>query len=198
MSTAKKTRPAKRPPPAHPGAARQDERIHEMLRVDHAGEYGAVRIYAGQRAVFRSLSQKGELNESLARMEAEEREHLDRFNAILNERHVRPTALSPFWHVAGYALGAATALMGEKAAHACTVAVEEVIDDHYAGQIRELEKLGEKEKPLTDTIAKFREEEIAHRDEALSKGAKETPGYPLLSGAIKAACRFAIRASEKV
>lgn len=181
-----------------PGNPRTPERIKEMLRVDHAGEYGAVRIYAGQLAVFKTLAHKTETSEALARMEAEEQEHLARFNELLNERHVRPTAFSPFWHVAGYAMGAATALMGEKAAHACTVAVEEVIDEHYASQVRELEALGEEEKPLCETIEKFRLEEVAHRDEALEKGAKDTPGYPLLAGAIKSACRLAIRLSERV
>jgi ubiquinone biosynthesis monooxygenase Coq7 len=108
---------------------------------------------------------------------------------------VRPTALNPVWHVAGFALGAATALMGEKAAHACTEAVESVIDEHYAAQVKKLDRMGETE--LRDTIEQFRLEEVQHRDEAVEKGAKEAPAYPLLSGAIKAACRLAIKLSEK-
>ena len=180
-----------------PGQPRRNERIAEMIRVDHAGEYGAVRIYEGQLAVFRGLSHKQALRRSLEDMAQDEADHLDRFNHIVNERGVRPTALTPVWHAAGFALGAATALMGEKAAMACTAAVEEVIDEHYAGQIDELEEMGEPEAELRGTIEQFRAEEIAHRDHAIAHGAEETPGYPLLSGAIKAACRLAIRISEK-
>lgn len=179
-----------------PGRA-QDDAIEEMIRVDHAGEYGAVRIYEGQRAVFKYLPQKRETAEALARMAKDEEVHLARFSEIVNERRVRPTALNPVWHVAGFALGAATALLGEKAAHACTEAVEDVIDAHYAAQIERLDAMGEDERPLRDTIEKFRLEEVQHRDEAIEKGAKEAPAYPLLSGAIKAACRIAIKLSEK-
>ncbi|MDR3498008.1 MAG: demethoxyubiquinone hydroxylase family protein [Parvibaculum sp.] len=177
-----------------PGRGR-DAAIEEMLRVDHAGEYGAVRIYEGQLAVFRNLPGKHDTAASLARMAKDEEVHLARFNEIVNERRVRPTALNPVWHVAGFALGAATALMGEKAAHACTEAVESVIDEHYAAQVKKLDRMGETE--LRDTIEQFRLEEVQHRDEAVEKGAKEAPAYPLLSGAIKAACRLAIKLSEK-
>ena len=179
-----------------PGRA-QDEAIEEMIRVDHAGEYGAVRIYEGQLAVFKMLPHKRETAASLARMAKDEEVHLARFNDIVNERRVRPTALNPIWHVAGFALGAATALLGEKAAHACTEAVEEVIDEHYAAQVNRLDAMGDDERPLRDTIENFRLEEVQHRDEAREKGAKEAPGYPLLSGAIKTAVRVAIKLSEK-
>ncbi|PKQ09436.1 MAG: demethoxyubiquinone hydroxylase family protein [Alphaproteobacteria bacterium HGW-Alphaproteobacteria-12] len=181
---------------ARPGRARE-RAIEEMIRVDHAGEYGAVRIYEGQRAVFRNLPHKREIVDALTRMAEDEEVHLARFNEIVNERHVRPTALTPVWHVAGFALGAATALLGEKAAHACTAAVEEVIDAHYKSQVNRLEQMGPEEKPLRDTIEKFRLEEVEHRNEALAAGAEEAPAYPLLSGAIKAACRIAIKISEK-
>src|SRR5690554_4637312 len=181
---------------AQPGRAR-DTAIEEMIRVDHAGEYGAVRIYQGQRAVFRHLPHKQEMATALERMAKDEEVHLARFNEIVNERGVRPTAFAPVWHVAGFALGAATALLGEKAAHACTAAVEEVIDEHYQAQVQRLDQMGEDEKPLRDTIEQFRLEEVAHRDEAIASGAEEAPAYPLLSGAIKAACRLAIRLSEK-
>ena len=181
---------------AQPGRAR-NAAIEEMIRVDHAGEYGAVRIYEGQRAVFRNLPHKQEIADALDRMAKDEEVHLSRFNEIVNERGVRPTALAAVWHGAGFALGAATALLGEKAAHACTAAVEEVIDEHYKSQVSRLDQMGAEEKPLRDTIEKFRLEEVEHRDEALASGAREAPAYPLLSGAIKAACRLAIKVSEK-
>ncbi|HBM89733.1 MAG TPA: demethoxyubiquinone hydroxylase family protein [Rhodobiaceae bacterium] len=180
----------------HPGRPSTAERIKEMIRVDHAGEYGAVRIYEGQLAVFRNLPHKKEITESLTRMAAEEEEHLDRFNKLVNERQVRPTALNPLWHIGGFAMGAATALMGEKAAHACTVAVESVIDEHYQRQIDELSAL-KTEEDLKETIIQFREEELAHKQEALESGAEEAPGYPVLSNVIQTICRAAIRASEK-
>ena len=179
-----------------PGRARKSA-IEEMLRVDHAGEYGAVRIYAGQLAVLRNIPGNEDLVAKLEHMAKDEEVHLARFNELVNERGVRPTAFAPVWHVAGFALGAATALLGEKAAHACTAAVEEVIDEHYKSQVQRLDQMGEEEKPLRDTIEKFRLEEVEHRDEAIASGAEQAPAYPLLSGAIKAACRLAIRVSEK-
>ena len=181
---------------AQPGRP-EDSAVEEMIRVDHAGEYGAVRIYSGQLAVFKHLPHKRETAASLARMAKDEEVHLERFNALVNERRVRPTALNPIWHVAGFALGAATALMGEKAAHACTEAVETVIDEHYTSQVKRLDAMGDAERPLRDTIEKFRLEELEHRDEAIEKGAKEAAAYPLLSSVIKGACRIAIKLSEK-
>jgi len=180
----------------HPGRTTTADRIKEMIRVDHAGEYGAVRIYEGQLAVFKNLPHKKKVTEALTRMAHEEEEHLARFNKLVNERNVRPTALNPFWHVGGFAMGAVTALMGEKAAHACTVAVETVIDEHYQSQITELDALGTEE-DLKETIIQFREEEIAHKQEALDNGAEEAPGYPALAGVIQTICRIAIRTSEK-
>jgi ubiquinone biosynthesis monooxygenase Coq7 len=128
-------------------------------------------------------------------MKAQEQVHLDTFGALIAQRRVRPTALLPFWHVAGFALGAATAAMGEKAAMACTVAVEEAIDQHYADQI---EALGDDEAGLKDTISRFRDEELEHRDIGLANGAEQAPAYRLLRAAIKAGCRVAIRISERV
>ncbi|NIJ42407.1 ubiquinone biosynthesis monooxygenase Coq7 [Parvibaculum indicum] len=180
-----------------PGVTRQDA-VQEMVRVDHAGEYGAVRIYSGQLAVFERLPHKRKITESLAHMRDEEEVHLAKFSELIRERGVRPTALTPFWHVAGFALGAATALMGEKAAHACTAAVEEVIDGHYRDQIAKLKELGGEEAELADTIETFREEEVRHKEEALAEGAEEAVGYPLLSGAIRLGCKLAIRVAEKV
>src|SRR5690554_2673678 len=163
-----------------PGRSR-NAAIEEMIRVDHAGEYGAVRIYEGEVAVLGHLPGREDLVAKLEHMSKDEEIHLARFNELVNEREVRPTALAPVWHVAGFALGAATALLGEKAAHACTAAVEEVIDEHYKSQVSRLDQMGEEEKPLRDTIEKFRLEEVEHRDEALASGAREAPAYPLLS-----------------
>lgn len=161
-----------------------------MIRVDHAGEYGAVRIYEGQMAVLG----KSPVGVTLRQMADQEREHLEAFDRLVIDRRVRPTALTPLWHVAGFALGAGTALMGEKAAHACTVAIEEVIDGHYANQA---DQLGDDESELRDTIDRFRADEIAHRDEALEHGALEAPGYEVLTSAIKAGSRLAIWLSER-
>ena len=180
-------------PGASPGP--RESRIDEIIRVDHAGEYGAVQIYRGQRAVFDRIAHKQDTAELIREMEAGEQHHLETFDRLLFERNVRPTALAPVWNAAGFALGAATALMGEKAAMACTSAVEEVIEQHYADQA---EELGEREPELRRTIEEFREDELEHRDTAIEAGAEETPGYTALSGAIKLACRVAIRLSEKV
>jgi ubiquinone biosynthesis monooxygenase Coq7 len=165
--------------------------VEETIRVDHAGEYGAKRIYQGQIAVLR-----GTKWESLIQhMQDQEQVHLDTFSRLIAERRVRPTALLPVWHVAGFALGAATALLGHRAAMACTVAVEEAIDEHYQ---RQEAALGEDEAPLKASIAKFRAEELEHRDTGLEHEAEQAPAYRLLSAAIKAGCKVAIRVSEKV
>lgn len=163
-----------------------------MIRVDQAGEYGATRIYAGQLAV---MGNRAPLAGEVAHMAEQEAEHLARFNTLLAERGVRPTALQPFWHVAGFALGAATALIGPKAAMACTAAVEEEIDRHYSAQ---LEELGSDDPELSSTIEAFRADERAHREIALASGAEQAPAYPLLSGAIRLGCRLAIRLAERV
>ncbi len=182
--------------PGLPGDGGKSRRVEEMLRVDHAGEYGAVAIYRGQRAVFENAPGRGRIARQLAEMEADEQAHLDAFDALLAERVVRPTALMPVWNAAGFALGVATALMGEKAAHACTEAVESVIEGHYGAQVRELERHDEPE--LAETFERFRAEEVAHKDLAVAEGAREAPGYPVLSRVIKAGCRLAIRVSEKI
>ena len=174
--------------PAAPGAPLD---IDAMIRVDHAGEYGAVRIYQGQLAVLKH----GAAADTIRHMAAQEERHLKAFDKLVNERKVRPTALEPVWRVAGFALGAATALMGEKAAFACTAAVEEVIDEHYAGQVAALEG---KDDALQATVAEFRAEEAEHRETALENGAEQAPGYKLLSKAIKADCRVAIKLSERI
>ncbi|WP_428407318.1 demethoxyubiquinone hydroxylase family protein [Hyphococcus sp.] len=170
-------------------------RIGDMLRVDHAGEYGAVAIYRGQRAVFEHLPHKAHTARLLKDMEEGEAHHLQTFDRLLAERKVRPTLLTPFWNAAGFGLGAATALMGEKAAMACTEAVEDVIEKHYAEQI---EELGDSEPQLRETVRQFREDELEHKHKAEGEGAREAPGYRLLSAAIRLGCRAAIRIAEKV
>lgn len=170
-------------------------RISEMLRVDHAGEYGAVAIYRGQQAVFRRNLQTQEIAAQLAEMEAEEQKHLDAFDRLLVERNVRPTAMAPLWNMAGYGLGVVTALVGEKAAHACTEAVETVIEQHYGEQVEEIADI---DPELAATFAEFREDELHHRDTAIEGGAHEAPGYGLLSAVIKAGCHAAIKITEKI
>lgn len=174
-----------------PGDTPPDEVVARMIRVDHAGEYGAKRIYQGQLAVL-GRGDKGDL---LRHMQAQEQRHLDTFSTLIVDRRVRPTALLPLWHVAGFALGALTAALGEKAAMACTVAVEEAIDEHYA---RQSASLDETESTLRDTIDEFRAEEVEHRDIGLEHGAEQAPGYRVLSQVIKAGCRVAIAVSERV
>lgn len=171
-------------------------RREEMLRVDHAGEYGAVAIYRGQLAVFERQHGKERIVSQLKEMAAQEQDHLDAFDRMLSAGSVRPTVLSPIWNAAGFALGVGTALLGEKAAHACTEAVETVIEEHYGDQVAELREAGED--ALADTMAKFQEEEVAHKELAASEGAAEAPAYPLLSAVIRTGCRVAIRISEKV
>ena len=162
-----------------------------MIRVDHAGEYGAVRIYDGQLAVMRAGRARGEVR----RMAEQEARHLAAFEELVRLRRVRPTLLQPLWHLAGYALGAATALLGERAAMACTVAVEEVIDEHYRAQA---ERLGDSDPALKESLLGFRADELAHRQAAIEHGAIETPGYELISAAIKTGSRVAIWLSTRI
>jgi ubiquinone biosynthesis monooxygenase Coq7 len=187
--------PSTKAPPMRPGRGAVRRRLGEILRVDHAGELGAVHIYRGQRAVFAEAPGRERMTETLADMEAHEQVHLARFDRLLTDHQVRPTLLAPLWRAAGFALGASTALLGEKAAHACTEAVENVIEEHYAGQIAELET---REPALAAELSQFRDDELAHRDTAVAEGAHEAPGYDLLSSVIRLGCRAAIMISEKV
>jgi ubiquinone biosynthesis monooxygenase Coq7 len=174
-----------------PGDLPTEAALHRMIRVDHAGEYGATRIYAGQLAVLG----RGAKGDVLRHMRDQEQAHLDTFNAAIADRRIRPTALLPVWHFAGFVLGAATAALGQRAAMACTVAVEETIDAHYTAQ---LDRLGASEAPLRETLEKFRAEEREHRDIALANDAERAPGYRLLSAAIRTGCRLAIHLSERL
>jgi ubiquinone biosynthesis monooxygenase Coq7 len=163
-----------------------------MIRVNQAGEYGAARIYAGQLAVMGNRSPAAR---SIRHMAAQEQRHLERFNAMMAERGVRPTLLQPFWHVAGYALGAASALVGPEAAMACTVAIETEIDRHYAEQ---LEELGDSDPELSAMVADFQADELEHKATALAEGAERAPAYPLMSAVIRLGCRTAIAVSKRI
>jgi len=173
-----------------PGDRPPEAEIAAMVRVDHAGEYGAARIYAGQLAVLGNRP----VAETIRQMADQEQRHLERFDTLVAERRVRPTVFSPIWHAAGWLLGAGTALLGERAAMACTVAVEEVIDEHYAGQA---DQLGDRDPELKSAVEEFRQDELEHRDTALAHDAEQAAGYPVLTGAIKAGARLAIRLSQR-
>lgn len=169
-----------------------------MIRVDQAGEYGATRIYAGQLAV---MGDRAPHSAEVRAMAEQEHDHLRAFDALAARRGVRPTALQPLWSVAGYALGAATALIGPEAAMACTAAVEEEIDRHYTRQLERLEQdkgTQDDDPELAGMIERFRADERAHRDLAIAAGAERAPAYPLLSAAIRFGCRAAIRLSERI
>lgn len=185
----------RRIPLPRPGVGASRRRRAEILRVDHAGEYAAVHIYRAQRAVFEGRAGKATIAADMGEMQAQEAVHLARFEALLNEERVRPTLMTPVWRLAALSLGAGTALMGEKAAHACTEAVESVIEAHYADQITELQ---DRDPALAAELSVFRDEELAHHDHAVGQGSREAPGYRLLSAVIRAGCRAAIKVSERV
>ena len=177
--------------PSLPGDLTTSEVVERIIRVDHAGEFGASRIYDGQLAVLG----RGEKAELIRHMRAQEQVHLETFAGLIGERRVRPTALLPLWSLAGFALGAVTAAMVSRAAMACTVAVEEAIDEHYQAQA---EALGEDEEALKATIERYRADELEHRAIGLENEAEEALGYRLMSRVIKAGCKVAIAVSERV
>ena len=173
-----------------PGDLSPEEMIARIIRVDHAGEVGAERIYAGQLAIL-GKSKSAEL---IRRMAEQEAQHRKTFEELMTARKVRPTVLAPIWNVAGYALGAGTALLGERAAMACTVAVEEAIDQHYAAQAA---YLGDDEEELRDVVEDARADEVQHRETALEAGAERAIGYEPMRAAIKTGTRLAIWLSER-
>jgi len=164
--------------------------LDAIIRVDHAGEFGAKRIYEGQLKFL----QNEDTRKLVQEMYTQELQHLEEFEKLAIEHKVRPTALMPLWNIAGFALGAATAILGDKAAMACTAAIEEVIDEHYQKQIENLSG----NDSIKTTLEKFRQEEVEHKNTALLHGAEQAPAYPLLSAAIKASSRMAIWLSERV
>jgi ubiquinone biosynthesis monooxygenase Coq7 len=163
--------------------------LAELNRVNHAGEYGAKRIYLGQLSVLKGHAKIQEMYE-------QELEHLEYFDGQLKERKIRPTVLQPLWHLGGFMLGAMTAALGEKAAMACTVAVEEVIDEHYQEQLVKLQSVAA-EKTLRNKIKKFREDELQHRDTGLEHDAEQAVAYPILYSTIKFITKGAIFLSKK-
>ena len=168
---------------------RQD--IERYIRVDHAGERAAQQIYRGQLVVL----DKHPMGEEIRHMMAQEVEHLETFDSLINERQVRPSLLDPLWGAAGFALGLVTAAMGPKAAMACTIAVEEVIGEHYQKQA---ENLGEDEAELKTKIERFRDEELEHRDIAVDYKGREARHYKFLHDVIQTGCRTAIKIAEKI
>ena len=174
-----------------PGDLSQSDLVKRFIRVNHAGEFGAKRIYEGQLAVLKNTKDAAVIEH----MKDQELHHLETFEKLIVERKVRPTMLHPLWNAAGFALGVGTALLGPKAAMACTVAVEEVIDEHYADQA---DQLTEDEGELRETINRFRDEELEHRDTAIEFGGETTPGYPVLRGRIRLGSKLAIWLSERL
>ena len=174
-----------------PGDLSEEEEVKRMIRVDHAGEYGALRIYAGQLAVMKPSPQR----KMVEHMLEQEKKHFQHFETLMRERGVRHTALMPLWKIAGFTLGAATALMGTKAAFACTIAVESTIEQHYREQKN---RLGEKETALAETLETFRAEEVEHHDTSIAQGGQHTPLYPALSALIKRGSKLAIWLSTRV
>ena len=166
--------------------------LEEIIRVDHAGEFGATRIYDGQIAIF---GKKSKIGKTIKHMADQEQEHIETFEKLILNHRVRPTALLPVWNVAGYFLGVATAMMGEKAAMACTVAVEKVIGEHYHKQ---LSLLKEDHKKLKATIKKFAQDELEHHDIGIAHDAEKTPGYSILTKFIEIGCKAAIAVSKKI
>ncbi|XP_021912861.1 5-demethoxyubiquinone hydroxylase, mitochondrial isoform X3 [Zootermopsis nevadensis] len=174
--------------------SRSSREIESMIRVNHAGELGADRIYAGQMAVLGRTS----VGPLIQHMWEQEKEHKAKFEDLINNYRVRPTALVPIWNVAGFVLGAGSALLGPKAAMACTVAVESVIVDHYNDQIRTLMSDQEANKELLQVIQKFRDDEQEHHDAGLGHGAEQTPFYKIFTEGIKLGCKAAIAISKVV
>jgi len=166
--------------------------LEEIIRVDHAGEYGATRIYDGQIAIFGKDSKIGK---TIKHMADQEQEHIEKFNELILEHRVRPTAFLPLWNVAGFGLGAVTAMMGEKAAMACTVAVEKVIGEHYREQQDLLE---DDHKELRKTIKKFEKDELEHHDIGIDHDAENAPGYNIMKTVIEFGCKTAIAISKKI
>ena len=168
-------------------------RLGEFLRVNHAGERAAQTIYKGQLAVLKGHKHEAEIQH----MMEQEVEHLETFDKLLNDYQVRPSALDPLWGMAGFALGAVTAAMGPKAAMACTIAVEEVIGEHYHKQVEALHA-ADQEPDLKETLARFRDEELEHRDIARDHKGEEAAGYQILRAVIQTGCKAAIKVAEKI
>tara|TARA_B100000579_G_scaffold97185_1_gene77104 strand:- start:78 stop:590 length:513 start_codon:yes stop_codon:yes gene_type:complete len=167
-------------------------KLDQILRVDHAGEIGASKIYEGQIKILGNT----EIGPLLQKMKDQEQEHLDTFHQLLNDHKVRPTALLPIWNAAGFVLGAFTASLGKDAAMACTIAVEEVIGKHYQKQAASLTE--KKYSKLRKKLLKFRDDELEHKDIATENDGMRAPGYKLMKLVIQTGCKAAIKISEKI
>lgn len=170
-----------------------DNKKEQMIRVNQAGEFGARMIYKGQMS---ALKNNPRAMAALKEMAEQEDAHLKMFNRLVVERKVRPTIMQPLWAIGAYSMGFITALMGEKQAHACTIAVEEVIEEHYQSQLNDLKNDSDTE--LKDIIQKCKEDETHHKNIATDFGGREAPSYDLLTVVIKAFSRFAIQVSKKI
>ena len=169
--------------------------LEELIRVDHAGERGAIKIYEGQLLALKTIKQDNELKDIIEKMKEHEHEHLKYFEKEIQKRKIKPTYLLPLWDVMGVALGFGTAIMGKKAAMLCTAAVEEVIEDHYNKQIK---KIGDGEKDLKNKIEKFKNDEIDHKNIAYELGATSKGLYSIMNKLIKTGSKIAIKISEKI
>ena len=169
--------------------------LEEIIRVDHAGERGAIKIYEGQLLALKTIKQDNNLKDKIEEMKEQEKEHLEYFEKEIQKRKIKPTYLLPLWDVMGVALGFGTALLGKKTAMLCTASVEEVIEDHYQNQLK---KLGNDEMDLKAKIEKFKEEEVNHKNIAYESGATNKGLYSIMDKVIKTGSRIAITISEKI
>ena len=169
--------------------------LEEIIRVDHAGERGAIKIYEGQLLALKTFKQNSSLKRKIEEMREHEKEHYEYFENEIKKRNIKPTKLLPLWDIMGVTLGFGTAMLGEKAAMLCTASVEEVIDGHYEDQTN---KLGKDEKKLKEKIMKFRQDELDHKDIAYNNGATKKGLYGLLDKIIQTSSRIAIKISEKI
>ena len=170
-------------------------KVEEFIRVDHAGERGAIKIYEGQLLALNTFVKDENLKKTIEKMKNHEKEHLDFFNKEIKKRKIKPTKLLPIWDLLGIGLGFSSAMMGKKAAMLCTASVEEVIDKHYQNQ---LDQLHSDEKNLKKKIKKFRDDELHHKDIAYKQGASKKGFYSILDKIIKAGSKVAINISEKI
>ena len=169
--------------------------LEEIIRVDHAGERGAIKIYEGQLLALKTIKQDNNLKDKIEEMKEQEKEHLEYFEKEIQKRKIKPTYLLPLWDVMGVALGFGTALLGKKAAMLCTASVEEVIEDHYQNQLK---KLGNDEMDLKAKIEKFKEDEVGHKNIAYEAGASNKRIYSVMDKVIRTGSRIAITISEKI
>ena len=170
-------------------------KVEEFIRVDHAGERGAIKIYEGQLLALNTFIKNDKLKETIKEMKEHEKEHCNYFENEIKKRNIKPTKLLPLWDLLGIGLGFSSTILGNKAAMLCTASVEEVIQEHYANQIKQLEL---DEKKLKDKIIKFREDELNHKDIAYEEGATKEGPYSILDKIIKTGSRIAINISEKI